>query len=326
MSTVLIAVIALLALVGLVVAGLVLFAAFITRAVEKAVPPLGQFIDMEGARIHYLDRGRGPTILLIHGLTGQMRNFTHSLVDLLTDEFRVIAFDRPGSGYSTRAPGASAGLTAQGGLIVKFMHAIGLERPLVVGHSLGGAISLAIALDHPECACGFALISSLTAPQERAPTPFRALVIQSSWRRKIVAWTIAIPVAIRRGQETLAIVFGPDKPPADFATKGGGLLGLRPKNFIGGSEDVIGAAVDLPKMVERYPSLTVPIAILFGTDDGVLDYQSNGTMMQKRIPGLTLELVPGGHMLPVTAPKETAAFIKAAARKFASSEARPSVA
>jgi pimeloyl-ACP methyl ester carboxylesterase len=317
MSTILIAVIALLAVMVLVIAGLVLFAAFITRAVEKTVPPLGQFIDLDGARIHFLDRGRGPTILLIHGLTGQMRNFTHSLVDRLTDEFRVIAIDRPGSGYSKRAPGSSAGLTAQGDLIVKFMHAMGLERPLVVGHSLGGAIALAIALDHPECAGGFALIAPVTAPQQRVPTPFRALVIQSSWRRKIVAWTIAIPVAIRRGEETLAIVFGPDKPPADFATKGGGLLGLRPRNFIGGSEDVIGAAVDLPKLVERYPSLTVPIAILFGTDDGILDYQSNGTMMQKKVPGLTLELVPGGHMLPVTAPKETAEFIKAAARKFA---------
>src|SRR5215470_14495788 len=169
-----IAVIALLALPPLVVASLVLFAAFITRAVEKAVPPLGQFIDLDGARIHYLVRGSGPTIILIHGLTGQLRNFTHSLVDLLTDELRVIAIDRPGSGYSKRAPGASAALTAQGDLIAKFIHTMGLERPLVVGHSLGGAIALAIALEHPECAGGLALIAPLTAPQENAPTPFRA--------------------------------------------------------------------------------------------------------------------------------------------------------
>jgi pimeloyl-ACP methyl ester carboxylesterase len=317
MSALLIAVIALLALALLFVGGLVLFAAIITRSIEKAVPPLGQFIDLDGARIHYLDRGRGPTIVLIHGLTGQMRNFTHSLVDLLIDEFRVIAIDRPGSGYSTRTPGASAALTAQGDLIARFIQAMGLERPLVVGHSLGGAVSLAIALDRPECAGGFALIAPLTVPQEQVPTPFRALVMQSSWRRKIVAWTIAPPAAIRRGQETLAIVFGPDKPPADFATKGGGLLGLRPKNFIGASEDLIGVAIDLPKMVERYSSIAVPIAILFGRDDGILNYESHGTAMQKIVPGLSLELVPGGHMLPVTAPKRTAEFIKAAARKFA---------
>jgi pimeloyl-ACP methyl ester carboxylesterase len=317
MSTILIAVIALFALVVLVVAGLVLFAAFITRSIQKAVPPLGTFIDVDGARIHYLDRGRGPTIVLIHGLTGQLRNFTHSLVDLLTNEFRVIAIDRPGSGYSKRAPGASARLTAQGDLIVKFIRAMRLERPLVVGHSLGGAISLAIALDHPEFAGGFALIAPLTHPQDSVPTPFRGLVIQSSLRRKIVAWTIATPAAIRRGQEMLAIVFGPDKPPADFATKGGGLLALRPESFIGASEDLVGVAVDLPKMVERYSSLTVPIAILFGKDDGILNYESDGTAMQRKVPAVTLELIPGGHMLPVTEPKATAEFIKTAARKFA---------
>jgi pimeloyl-ACP methyl ester carboxylesterase len=315
MSTILIAVIVLLALAVLVAAGLVLYAAFLNRSIEKAVPPLGQFINVDGARIHYLDRGRGDAIVLIHGLTGQMRNFTHSLVDLLTDEFRVIAIDRPGCGYSKRAPGASAGLTAQGDLIANFIRAMGLKRPLVVGHSLGGAISLAIALDHPECVGGLALIAPLTHPPERVPTPFRALVIQSSWRRKIVAWTIATPAAIRRGQETLATVFSPDKPPADFATKGGGLLVLRPKAFIGASEDVIG--IDLSKMVERYSSLTVPIAILFGTDDPLLNHESNGTALQKKVPGLTLQLVPGGHMLPITAPKQTAEFVKAAARKFA---------
>jgi pimeloyl-ACP methyl ester carboxylesterase len=74
--------------------------------------------------------------------------------------------------------------------------------------------------------------------------------------------------------------------------------------------------MDLPQMIGRYSSLTVPIAILFGTDDGILNHESNGTAMQEKIPGLALELVPGGHMLPITAPKETAKFIKDAARKF----------
>jgi pimeloyl-ACP methyl ester carboxylesterase len=317
MTIVLIVIAALLALAVLIVAGLALFAAFIARAVEKAVRPLGNFIDLDGNRIHYVDRGRGPTIVMIHGLTGQLRHFTYALMDLLTDEFRVIALDRPGSGYSRRANAASARLTAQGDLIAKFIQTMGVERPLVVGHSLGGAISLAIALNHPECAGGFALVAPLTHPQDEAPAPFRGLVIQSNWIRKLVAWTIATPVSIRRGQQTLAFVFGPEKPPADFPTKAGGLLTLRPKNFIGASQDVIGVALDLPAMVERYSSIAAPIAILFGKDDGILNYQANGTLMQNKVPGLTVELMPGGHMLPITVPKATAEFIKAAARKFA---------
>src|SRR5687768_2438886 len=83
-----------------------------TRRVQRLVPPDGGFIEVEGARLHVLDRGTGQPIVLIHGLGGQLRNF-HRLVDNLAEEFRVIAVDRPGSGYSTAAPGAPANLRAQ---------------------------------------------------------------------------------------------------------------------------------------------------------------------------------------------------------------------
>jgi alpha-beta hydrolase superfamily lysophospholipase len=79
-----------------IVAGLVLFTAWTAFQVGKALPPQGQFIDIEGTRIHYVDRGQGPAIVMIHGLGGQLRNFTHSLLDRLADEFRVVVIDRPG--------------------------------------------------------------------------------------------------------------------------------------------------------------------------------------------------------------------------------------
>ena len=100
-------------LLALVIGGLVAFSARTARQVEKAVPPLGRFIDVDGARIHYLDQGSGPPLLLIHGLAGQMRHFTHSLLDRLKSDYRVVILDRPGSGYSTRPPQASAAIDAQ---------------------------------------------------------------------------------------------------------------------------------------------------------------------------------------------------------------------
>ncbi len=143
-----------LAAVLLMIAALVLLTAWTAWAAERAVPPCGQFIEIKGARIHYLDRGQGRTIVMIHGLGGQMANFSHSLLDRLTDEFRVILVDRPGSGYSTRPRGASARLKAQGDTIAAFIRALRLDRPLLVGHSLGGAVALATALDHPACVGG----------------------------------------------------------------------------------------------------------------------------------------------------------------------------
>lgn len=100
--------------VGLLIASLVLFTALIARRVERALPPGGRFIDIDGARIHYIERGSGPiTLLMVHGLGGNALNYTHSLVERLAPAFRVIVMERPGSGYSTRAAGAAAGPIAQ---------------------------------------------------------------------------------------------------------------------------------------------------------------------------------------------------------------------
>ena len=124
------------AVTAVLIGGLMLFTAWTAFRVEKALPPQGRFIEIEGARIHYLDQGQGPVTVLVHGLGGQMRNFTHSLVERLTNEFRVILIDRAGSGHSTCSRGASAGLRAQGDLLAKVIRAFDLHHPLVVGHSL----------------------------------------------------------------------------------------------------------------------------------------------------------------------------------------------
>src|SRR6266702_8874814 len=117
------------ALVALSLAAFVIFTAITARRVEKALPPRGQFIEVAGARIHYLDKGSGPPIVILHGLGGQMGNFTYALLERLTAQFRVILIDRPGSGYSRRAPGATGRPTEQATIIAEFIRKLGLQRP-----------------------------------------------------------------------------------------------------------------------------------------------------------------------------------------------------
>jgi predicted alpha/beta-fold hydrolase len=88
-----------LVLVILILGGLAVFSAWTARQVEKRLPPHGRFIDVDGARIHYLDEGSGQTLLLVHGLAGQTRVFTHSLLDKLKRDYRVVIMYRKGSGY-----------------------------------------------------------------------------------------------------------------------------------------------------------------------------------------------------------------------------------
>jgi pimeloyl-ACP methyl ester carboxylesterase len=305
-----------LAFLAMLAAVLVLFALYISRRVEAAVPPLGRFVQVGDTRLHILERGSGPALVLVHGLGAQLRNFTYALVELLEPNFRVICVDRPGCGYSTRPRQVSASLTGQADTIAKLLELLSLERPLVVGHSYGGAVALALALNHPERVGGLGLLAPLTHAQDAAPAAFRDLVIPSRFLRMIVAWTIAAPVSMAASTKILDMVFRPDGVPADFATAAGGLLALRPRQFFAASSDLVDVNDDLPSMVLRYPSIRIPVGILFGRSDEILSYQDHGIAMESKIEGLTVSLIDGGHMLPIAAPVETARWIGDLARRI----------
>jgi pimeloyl-ACP methyl ester carboxylesterase len=308
-------------LVVVAVAALVLFTAHTARRVGATLPPLGRFVEVGGARIHYLERGTGPTLLLIHGLGASMRVFTHSLLERLAGEFRVVLMERPGSGESTRAPRACARVRSQAATVSAFIDALGLERPLLVGHSLGGAVALAVALEHPEQVGGLALVAPLANVQGTVPPVFRRLIITSHALRKLTAWTVATPASILRGPQVLDTLFGPDAVPPDYGTAGGGLLGLRPKSFCAASEDLVALEGELPALVGRYRELRVPVGILYGTGDRVLDHRLHGVEVATMIEGAELELIEGGHMLPLTAPDVVAAFVRKVAERSLSAEA-----
>ncbi|WP_454766069.1 alpha/beta fold hydrolase [Cupriavidus campinensis] len=284
-----------------------------TRKIEAAMPPTGRFVEVPGARLHVVERGQGPAVLLVHGLAGQLGNFDYGMIAPLSRDFRVIAVDRPGAGYSTREPGSPADLRAQADTLAALIGKMGLEKPLVVGHSLGGAISLALATYHPERVGGLALIAPLTHPPEEVSPVFKAMTVQNALMRRLIAWTLVIPMSIRRREQVMHIVFGPDAVPADFPTRGGGLLALRPSHFIGASEDLIGVAHSLAPLLPRYGELRAPVSILFGREDRILDYRMNGEAFVAKVPAARLTLVTGGHMLPVTAIDASVDFVRAAA-------------
>lgn len=300
---------------GLLIA-LIGFTALIAAKIERALPAKGRFLEVAGQRLHVTEVGEGQPIVMIHGLGGQTGNFTYSLADLLAKTHRVVMIDRPGSGHSPRRPGSAAGIRAQADLMAKAIGQMGFDRPLVVGHSLGGAIALALALDHPESVGALALVAPLTQPQDQVPGPFRGLTVRAEMARTLIGWTLAAPMSIARRVETMDALFGPDAAPADFATRGGGLLSLRPKAFRAASQDLVAASDDLPGMVERYPGLSLPVSVLYGIGDRILAAEVHGRGLANSVPGARLTLIEGGHMLPISAAEATADFILNAAAEL----------
>ncbi|HYW17137.1 MAG TPA: alpha/beta hydrolase [Allosphingosinicella sp.] len=310
---------------GLLGGGLAAYSRSTARKIEKAVPRDGALIEVAGQTIHYTDDGSGPVILMIHGLGGQLRNFARPLVEDLARDYRVVRIDRPGSGYSPRAAGASARLRVQAETVAELIRILKLERPLVVGHSLGGALALSLALNHPDLVGGLALVAPLSQVQhvEDVPEVFKGLVIRSPALRRTIAWTIATPLAVATAERALGEVFAPEPAPAEFATEGGGLLAIRPGNFYASSTDLMDLEGELEGMVDRYPALSLPVGLLYGRADNLLDYRLHGERTSSEIPGAELELVEGGHMLPFTQPERTAAFVRRTAARLEKPDARP---
>src|SRR4051812_4928690 len=139
------------------------------RKAEREHPPHGHFLDVDGVRLHYVERGHGPPIVLLHGNGAMIEDYEISgVLDLAADDHRVLAFDRPGFGYSSRPRNRIWTPAAQAELVHRALQRLGVDRPIVVGHSWGTLVALALALEHPKDVRGLVLLSGYYFPTARA--------------------------------------------------------------------------------------------------------------------------------------------------------------
>lgn len=308
-------------LILLILAGLVavaaIFTAYLAAEARAVVPRKGKMTSVPGGKIHWVESGAGRPLVMIHGLGGNLRNFTYSLSEKLEDDFRVIAIDRPGCGWSTRDSEDQATLMEQARMVSDFIKAEGLENPLIVGHSLGGAIGVVMGLNHAEGLGGLVLICPATQPIPATPDAFKGIDIASPLARRIIAYTLASPMSLVMQEKVFAEVFKPEAISPDFGPKGGAALGRTPESFIAASEDLNGGRKSASEIEGRESELALPIGILYAEGDNILDPSLHGTKFAE-LTGADLKMLPGrGHMIPLTAPDDCADYIRHMAAKTA---------
>lgn len=288
---------------------------FIAAAAKAAVPKTGRMTSVRGGEIHWVESGQGRPIVMIHGLGANLRNFTYALTGKLEGEFRVIALDRAGCGWSARDGIKQSTLQEQARMIADFIEKEGLENPLIVGHSLGGAVALTLGLNHKEVVGGLALICPATQPIEDAPDVFKGLDISFAGVRKFIAHTVSGPMGLLMEKKIFGVVFAPEPIAPDFWVKGGGKLGRSPGAFIAASEDMVNGRESVEAVVGREGELTMPIGVLYAEADQILDPKLHGEHFAA-LSGADLKILPNrGHMIPLTAPDDCAAFIRDMAAK-----------
>jgi pimeloyl-ACP methyl ester carboxylesterase len=282
------------------------------RDAEAETPPAGKFVAVDGVRLHYVERGDGPPLVMLHGMGALIQDLLGSgIVDRAAERFRVLAFDRPGYGYSDRPRGQMWTPEAQAALIRAALHKLGIERPIVFGHSWGTLPALALALDHPDEVAGLVLVGGPYFPIKR-PDPALLALPSLPYLGALLAHTVTPLIGRATGRATLKQIFAPNAVPADFLARFPRELALRPgavRALAGDAGLLQLAELRLPK---RYGELVMPVAIVAGDGDRLVPFDQ-AERLHAAIPHSTLHRAEGvGHMIHWIAPAIVMAAIEAA--------------
>lgn len=284
---------------------------------EATHPPTGQFVEVDGRRIHAHVSGSGRDLVLIHGASGNLRDFTFDLVGRLEADFRVIAFDRPGMGYSDDLGDATVSPIMQADALRAAAEQLGVRQPIIVGHSYGGAVALAWALRAPGDVAGLVLLAGATHPWEGGLGPLYTLTGSAVGRHTIVPLITAFATDAQAASVADGI-FAPQSAPPGYTAHVGTGLAMRREQFTTNVQQVNGLKPYLERMAPEYPKLTMPIEIIHGTADTTVGLAIHSARLAAEVDSANLTTLEGiGHMPHHTNPDAVVAAIRRAAQRAA---------
>lgn len=289
-----------LAAVALLLAAAAGYTRYRVAGIERAYPPQGSFVDAAGTRIHVIAAGedrKGVPFVLLHGASGNAREPMHRLGRALAEFAPVYAIDRPGAGYSARPDRDGADTAAgQAGIVAATLDALGLEKAVIVGHSLGGAPAAALALAHPEKVAGLVLISAVTHPWPGGVTWYYELA-SLPLIGPLFAHTLVVPIGDASMDGAVEGVFRPDPAPAGYAAEIGAELTLRPSSFLANARDLTALKRSVTAQYFRYHEIAAPTLIITGDSDGSVSPKIHSRTMHEQVEGSRLVILKGaGHM------------------------------
>lgn len=280
------------------------------RHAEEDQPPQGAFLDVDGVRVHYLDRGRGAPIVLLHGNAVRLQDFVASgLIDRLAQHYRVVAFDRPGFGYSERPRDRLWTPSAQAELIDKALVQLGVEQPIVIGHSWGTLVALELALRENAAVQQLILVSGYYFPTARLDVALAAppaIPIVGD----VMRYTVSAVFARMLIGRTVKAMFAPQSVPADFLPILVREMLVRPAQIRANAEDAAFMVPGAASVSKRYGELTIPVTIFAGEADKVVDPEAHARRLHAALSNSELHILPGlGHMLHYAVPEQVVAAV-----------------
>jgi pimeloyl-ACP methyl ester carboxylesterase len=282
-------------------AAIALFNQHLAKKAEQDNPPTGHFIDVRGVRLHYVERGTGVPLVLLHGNGSMIEDFEVSgLIDLAAERHRVIVFDRPGFGHSARPRNVIWTPDAQADLIKHALAQLGIPSAIVLGHSWGASVAAALGLKYPDLVRGLVLASGYYYPTARPDVvvmgaPALPLI------GDILSQTLSPLISRAIWPLMMAKIFGPRSVPTKFGAFPKEMA-LRPSQIRASAAE---SALMIPnafKFRNRYADLKMPVVIIAGEKDGLVDIDTQSARLHSEITQSEFHRIPGnGHMIQQTA-------------------------
>jgi len=247
--------------------------------------------------VAWAQSGRGCDLLAIHGTLMTLEDMWLGPMPALARHFRVTAVDRPGHGLSRRERFVDASPWRQAALLHQAAGAIGLERPILLGHSFGGTVALAYAMLYPDDVGGVIALAPMCRPEPRleqvlfgprAVPGYGGLLTQVAG---LASDPVLLPLLHRA-------IFLPQSMPAAIAEAFPFGLTDRRNAMVAEGEDAIALIPALMRMMAGYPTCRVPTHFLCGTADVVVNNAAQARPTAALMPEATFSWLPGlGHMI-----------------------------
>jgi pimeloyl-ACP methyl ester carboxylesterase len=268
-----------------------------------------KFLELHGDRVAYRDDGDGEVLLLIHGMAGSSDTW-RSVIPQLSKNFRVIAPDLLGHGESAK-PRSDYSLGAFAVFLRDLLDELGVSQATVVGHSLGGGVSMQFVYQHPDYIKRLVLISSgglgpdvglvlrlLSAPGAELVLPIIAPKPVLAAGNKVRSWLRGAGIQSPRGAE----LWSAYSSLSDGATRASFLRTLR------SVVDYRGQAVSALNRLALRTEL--PVMAIWGDSDSIIPVDHAYAAHEARTDS-RLEILPGiGHFPQVEAPNEVVELIE----------------
>lgn len=283
-------------LVALFAIGAYFLAMYKSAQAVKKFPITGQLIEIKGTKIHVAVMGAGPDLVMIHGSSGNLRDFTTSLASRLAKTYRVILIDRPGLGHSDSFDAKGETLRDQALVLRDVSRQLGAKKPLVLGHSFGGALALAWALHAPKDISALILLSAPSHPWDTGLSVYYKIMSAPFFGNCASRFVCAFAPE-RTIQTNLKETFSPQAVPEGYRDRLGLELYLQPKVMLANARQRRNLKKQIREMTPLYPKISVPTEIVHGTSDNIVPIEIHAKLLAKDLPNSNLTELKGiGHM------------------------------